>query len=179
MPITNPDPTPWLPEFTGNASEIFCLGCACELQFAMIKGLKVAACPQCQGVLVQRRELGPLIARCRSAWKQLDVAVAPMDATELDIDSHCPACGNLMETFAYAGPGSIAVDACSSCNMTWLDGGELERVTQAPGKREYRPDEMEPFDGSPVLPSIDIRTGGFHSDPRTSDLALTLGFLFG
>ncbi len=38
---------------------------------------------------------------------------------------HCPKCGMTLHTIEYRG---IEIDRCFSCNGTWLDEGELEKV---------------------------------------------------
>jgi Zn-finger nucleic acid-binding protein len=38
-----------------------------------------------------------------------------------------------MDTHYYAGPGNIVIDDCSFCHLNWLDYGELQRITRAPG----------------------------------------------
>jgi hypothetical protein len=38
---------------------------------------------------------------------------------------HCPKCGMELQTVKYR---DIEVDRCFSCNGTWLDQGELEKV---------------------------------------------------
>ena len=38
---------------------------------------------------------------------------------------HCPKCGNKLETVKYK---ELEIDKCFTCNGTWLDEGELERL---------------------------------------------------
>lgn len=39
---------------------------------------------------------------------------------------HCPKCGMELKTLTYR---EISIDRCFSCHGTWLDEGELERLT--------------------------------------------------
>jgi len=39
-----------------------------------------------------------------------------------------------MENHLYLGPGNVVIDTCNSCNLIWLDYGELNKVVNAPGK---------------------------------------------
>lgn len=57
---------------------------------------------------------------------------AERDRIEALHHTHCPKCGRPLETIDHDG---VQVDRCSSCNGTWLDDGELERLT----RREPRP----------------------------------------
>jgi Zn-finger nucleic acid-binding protein len=53
---------------------------------------------------------------------------------ELDRVTYCPSCQKKMETFEYYGPGNIVIDTCNSCDLIWLDYGELRKVVNAPGR---------------------------------------------
>ena len=37
-----------------------------------------------------------------------------------------------MDTHYYAGPGNIVIDDCASCELNWLDAGELMAIVRAP-----------------------------------------------
>jgi Zn-finger nucleic acid-binding protein len=37
-----------------------------------------------------------------------------------------------MDTHYYAGPGNIVIDDCPSCELNWLDAGELMTIVRAP-----------------------------------------------
>src|SRR5262245_20616573 len=39
---------------------------------------------------------------------------------------HCPKCGFELQTIIYR---EVAIDRCYNCHGTWLDEGELERLT--------------------------------------------------
>lgn len=41
---------------------------------------------------------------------------------------HCPKCGMELKTIQYQG---IDVDRCFSCDGTWLDEGELEKIAMS------------------------------------------------
>jgi Zn-finger nucleic acid-binding protein len=131
-------------------SEIPCADCGTSLALAMLAGFKIAACPQCAGMLIQRRAVGPIVNRCRMAWRKPDAPVEPLNSSELGQQTACPTCDQAMETFAYSGPGCIVIDACNACDMVWLNGHELLRIVQAPGQREYRAEDLQPADGESV-----------------------------
>ncbi len=125
------DPLGFLP----GSTEIACIDCGCLLRLAMIENVKVAACDQCGGILLPREVMGTIVNQARAAWDRADIEPTPMNASDLGKHASCPACGQKMETFAYAGPGNIAIDACNECDMTWLNGGEFARIVRAPGNR--------------------------------------------
>jgi Zn-finger nucleic acid-binding protein len=39
-----------------------------------------------------------------------------------------------MSNHKYLGPGNIIIDTCDTCDLIWLDYGELSKVVVAPGK---------------------------------------------
>ena len=41
---------------------------------------------------------------------------------------HCPKCGSQLEMIMFKG---IEIDRCFSCNGTWLDEGEVEKLVQS------------------------------------------------
>ena len=52
---------------------------------------------------------------------------------------YCSTCSTKMETFQYNGPGNIVIDTCHTCDLIWLDFGELQKVVNAPGKDRGAP----------------------------------------
>ena len=46
---------------------------------------------------------------------------------------HCPKCGMTLHTLQYYG---VEIDRCFSCNGTWLDEGELEKIVVHDNERK-------------------------------------------
>jgi Zn-finger nucleic acid-binding protein len=50
-------------------------------------------------------------------------------------------------TYRYLGPGSIVIDTCHTCDLIWLEFGELNKVVNAPGRDRglprVKPKELE------------------------------------
>jgi hypothetical protein len=44
----------------------------------------------------------------------------------------CPGCNQVMASHLYGGPGNLVMDSCESCELNWLDPGELRRIALAP-----------------------------------------------
>jgi Zn-finger nucleic acid-binding protein len=63
----------------------------------------------------------------------------PPDPKELKRRIQCPQCHRAMDTHYYAGPGNIVIDDCASCELNWLDAGELMAIVRAPD-HAYDPD---------------------------------------
>jgi hypothetical protein len=62
-----------------------------------------------------------------------------------------------MATHPYYGPGNVVIDSCESCDLLWLDFGELKQIVDAPGKDRGTRQLPRPVMGEPVGNSI---TGG-------------------
>ena len=93
----------------------------------------VEICDRCKGILIARRAFAQrLIARRRTAQTP-SVVPAPMDRGELQRHIKCPNCAEKMLTDWYYGPGNIIIDTCPTCDLLWLDAGELRRAVDAPG----------------------------------------------
>jgi uncharacterized protein len=60
-----------------------------------------------------------------AAEKAKDMATAEKDALKQQHWMRCPKCGMELQTIAFR---DVQVDRCYSCNGTFLDEGELERL---------------------------------------------------
>ena len=111
-----------------------CPVCRVPLVSAIMDGAdRLELCPQCKGILMPRRTFAVTITAKRRAAVTPGVIPSPTDAKDLDRRISCPVCGGGMTTDWYYGPGNIVLDTCPACDVAWLDGGELERVVDAPG----------------------------------------------
>lgn len=91
-------------------------------------------CRHCGGLLLQN-EVFELIVEWRRAGAGGEGIIPSMERKdEVRPPLCCPQCGRIMDKHAYGGPGNILVDTCAVCQLIWLDGGELERVVNAPGR---------------------------------------------
>ncbi len=125
-----------VPEFLARQAGVSCADCGQTLGFADLAGIKVAACPGCHGVLIQREFVWPIVQRLRQAGQDTGEMPDPLNPDALRRQTDCPVCGLTMETFPYAGPGCVVIDACRQCDVMWLNGGELTQIARAPGKRD-------------------------------------------
>lgn len=93
----------------------------------------IDACAECNGLLMPLSLFATtVIAKRRSA---VTPATTPTRGNGRDLQRlvECPACGERMITDWYYGPGNVVIDRCEGCDRVWLDGGELQRVIDAPG----------------------------------------------
>lgn len=91
-------------------------------------------CKKCRGLLFNRTTFREAIDFNRSQAKTPPEPFSDFDPAELDRVSYCLGCQAKMETFRYNGPGNIVIDTCHSCDLIWLDFGELPKVINAPGR---------------------------------------------
>lgn len=90
-------------------------------------------CRQCEGILMARRAFAQTVIARRAIGRAPGVTPPAADPREMDRRLACPQCREPMLTDWYYGPGGIIVDTCPSCDVIWLDGGELKRAIDAPG----------------------------------------------
>lgn len=112
---------------------LHCSSCGGPLVRALLDECLVEYCEACRGLLVPRRDFAEIVRR-RRAWAQAQsVTPEPADVAELRRKINCPKCGARMATDWYYGPGNVVMDRCVSCDVVWLDYGELKRIVDAPG----------------------------------------------
>lgn len=114
--------------------DIRCARCNTRFVRGLVDEYLVDYCETCRGLLLSRRDFAELVRR-RRAWAQTpSVTPEPTDAAELRRTTNCPKCGHLMTTDWYYGPGNVIIDRCASCDVVWLDYGELKQIVDAPGE---------------------------------------------
>jgi Zn-finger nucleic acid-binding protein len=119
---------------SNDASPFSCPVCHRPLAGATIDGRHpIDACTTCDGLLIPL----PLFATTLMAKRRAAVtpSVFPERVSSRDLERvvQCPSCGRTMITDWYYGPGHVVIDRCEECGLIWLDGGELQRVIDAPG----------------------------------------------
>ena len=91
-------------------------------------------CSNCQGILFNRGTFRKTLENRRAkAVTPPELATRPSEE-ELTRQVYCPKCNQRMSTHHYLGPGNIIIDTCHTCNLIWLDYGELTKAVNAPGK---------------------------------------------
>jgi Zn-finger nucleic acid-binding protein len=123
-----------------------CPACRKPLSSALVDGLfPVHHCGNCRGLLIPRGKFIDIV-RMRRAWATTPPsAPVPIDPKDLQREVRCPVCSARMETHPYYGPGNVVIDNCETCEIVWLDFGELRQIVDAPGRdrgtRDIRPDD--------------------------------------
>lgn len=91
-------------------------------------------CSNCQGILFNRGTFRKTLESRRAKATTPAEPAARASEDELARKIYCPKCKQPMSTHRYLGPGNIIIDNCLTCNLIWLDYGELNKAVNAPGK---------------------------------------------
>jgi len=113
-------------------SELSCPVCAVPLLHAILDGHGILYCARCRGSLIPAPVFVLIVQDLRAHRADAAATQHPPDARELKRRIQCPQCHGLMDTHYYAGPGNIVIDDCPSCELNWMDAGELMVVVRAP-----------------------------------------------
>jgi Zn-finger nucleic acid-binding protein len=135
-----------------------CAVCDKALSSALLdEAHPIKYCGNCRGLLIARTGFAGVVQKRRSWATDTPAPPVPLDRKELDRKLHCPVCKATMETHPYFGPGNVVIDSCGSCELIWLDFGELKQIVNAPGKDRGTREMPRRVMGEPFGNSI---TGG-------------------
>jgi Zn-finger nucleic acid-binding protein len=105
-----------------------------DLAPAKRDGLEVEACPQCQGLWLNRQELNALEDE---AFHLGDDEKGTLMADPEPSTRVCPQCGKPMQSFQYRFY-DLQLDYCEDGHGFWLDAGEDGRVLDLMKEEEAR-----------------------------------------
>ena len=112
-----------------------CPACKARLATAILdESHSVQYCANCRGALMSRETFADVVS-LRRGWATTPPAEPiPLEREELNRVVNCPRCASRLETHPYYGPGNVVIDSCASCDVVWLDFGELKQIAAAPGR---------------------------------------------
>ena len=123
-----------------------CPRCAAALARALLDDqYPVEFCERCRGLLLPREVFVEALNRRRARVGGPGVPPQPLDRRELERKATCPNCTKAMEVHPYYGPGNVVIDSCPPCSLIWLDYGEFQQMTDAPGRDRGRPNPPRSF----------------------------------
>jgi Zn-finger nucleic acid-binding protein len=105
-----------------------CPGAALKSETA--GALTIDRCPSCRGIWLDALELEQLLREPPQGLIQDDQRFSSV-AGQPGARRNCPSCGGtaqLIKLNSLGRPGTI-LDSCTVCYGTWLDAGELARLT--------------------------------------------------
>lgn len=152
-----------------------CPACSKDLATATLDGSHaIHYCKNCRGLLLARGSFVDVV-RVRRAWAAGPPTDPPrLREDELKRSATCPTCRKRMATHPYFGPGNVVIDTCDTCNVVWLDFGELKQIVDAPGQdrggRERSAGQLDRW--SPLDSPTHGRVLGTDPDakPRSGDI---------
>ena len=101
--------------------------------------MPIRYCRNCRGVLIARRSFAAVVEKRRAWATGTPGPPVPLNRQELERKVRCPACTGPMATHPYYGPGNVVIDSCETCELMWLDFGELESDRRRPGEGPRHP----------------------------------------
>jgi Zn-finger nucleic acid-binding protein len=110
-----------------------CPACMTALADASVESHEILYCTHCHGMLLEMEKFLPLLDVLREYryWSRSSQALRPIDTRQV---LRCPLCQLEMDRHLYGGGGNVEVDSCETCNVLWLDRGELSRIVAAPDR---------------------------------------------
>ncbi len=117
-----------------------CPVCAVPLLHAALAKIRIRYCTRCRGMLIPMGAFVGLVEQLRSGERGTFIAPPP-DTHDLQRKINCPHCHRRMDTHFYNGPGNVIIDDCDTCELDWLDYGELMRIVRAPDYSQARTGE--------------------------------------
>ena len=117
-----------------------CPVCAIPLMNAALAKIRIRYCTRCHGMLIPMGVFIALVEELRAGGQGTLIAPTP-DAHDLQRKINCPHCRQRMDTHFYNGPGNVIIDDCDTCELNWLDHGELMRIVRAPDYSNVRAED--------------------------------------
>ena len=109
-----------------------CPACSTPLSAARLEGHPLLFCKRCFGMLIDMSLFVAVIDAARALEHRVLRIVPPRRQNPGDRHLDCPSCWQPMINHLYGGPGNVVLDSCESCQVNWLDPGELRRIVMAP-----------------------------------------------
>jgi Zn-finger nucleic acid-binding protein len=116
----------------GEGAGADCPACHAALLGASVAGWPTSVCPSCFGVLAGMASFVAVVEAVRLLDGPPVDALPPRRQRPGDRVLLCPRCHDPMLSHQYGGAGNVVIDSCESCQVNWLDGGELRRIALAP-----------------------------------------------
>lgn len=106
----------------------------CQTAFESGKDPTIRTCTSCDGVLLPRRSLQPLLTRIAEESLQTpdlgDSQPLSLDDSAKSPVGRCPQCNERMECFGYLESSDLVIDSCATCDLIWTDCDELALMAE-------------------------------------------------
>lgn len=101
-----------------------CPRCGDPLRACRLEGQPIDSCASCGGLVLPRAGLAELLQRTDSA----DSDGPPPRVPDKGAGLHCPLCAGAMSNYGYLAASFVHIDRCASCDVVFIDGGELDAM---------------------------------------------------
>ena len=117
------------------ASAPACPVCRTAMAHALLdEDHPVDFCTRCRGVLLPRQSFARVVHKRRAWATEPPAEPVPLHRAALTRELACPKCRRRFDTYPHYGPGNVVIDNCTSCDLVWLDFGEIQQIVEAPGR---------------------------------------------
>ena len=125
-----------------------CPRCPAPLESDQHLGHAILRCGDCRGVLLEQKQLIPMMERIGSILSSKIDLNAPIAAIQGPLETApCPKCKVPMESHGYMGSNLVNIDRCSDCLLVWTDAAEMIAMArmymQSQGRIETRKNSFE------------------------------------
>lgn len=125
-----------------------CPRCPAPLESDQHLGHTILRCGECRGVLLEQKQLIPMMERIGSILTGKMDLNAPIAAIQGPLETApCPKCRLPMESHGYMGSNLVHIDRCSECLLIWTDSAEMIAMArmymQSQGRIESRKNTFE------------------------------------
>jgi Zn-finger nucleic acid-binding protein len=127
----------------GELSDLECPVCKTRLVTAAVDTNQLLHCPNCRGCLIDQPIFSFIVQYSVLFGDEREIPPRQLNREELNRPLRCARCGRDMDTHIYGGPGYIVIDTCNTCQLIWLDYGELRRVLSAPRSERQEDDDID------------------------------------
>ncbi|MGP8252886.1 MAG: zf-TFIIB domain-containing protein [Terracidiphilus sp.] len=112
-------------------AELVCPVCSIPLWNATLAGVRIHACKQCHGQLLQIGFIEGLIDQLRAVHQEIAIP-PPVNPDDLQRKMACPQCHQRMDSHYDFIGGHTVISGCERCQVNWLGGGALMLMVRAP-----------------------------------------------
>ena len=125
-----------------------CPRCPAPLKSDQHLGHAILRCHECRGVLLEQKQLIPMMERIGSILANKMDLSAPIPAVPGPSEiARCPRCKVAMESHGYMGSNLVFIDRCSDCLLVWTDAAEMiamaRMYAQSQGRIDSRKQSFE------------------------------------
>ena len=101
-----------------------CPRCGGMLRACRLEGQPIDSCDSCGGLVLPRAALHELLQRTEANDPGGPLPRVPDQGAGL----RCPLCAGAMSNYGYLAAAFVHIDRCGSCDVVFIDGGELDAM---------------------------------------------------